>query len=301
MENRCQRCDRVLSDPNAVFGWRCAEILGVSGELSKMGADIFRKFVDGVMKAQRLFGNSNFEFTDKQWKKLYSAFAKMSLWDGVDERKVKEARKESYSVINSKKTKVEEFVDTLAEYYQRTIKRTPIHNVLNVKNDATWKTGAVVLDVAGYDLSSDLLKLAASGRGNKYEAKEGSYASELLKNDKGLNDFIKSTIEEYAEKQKSPTPSIPTVSYKIPLSNGDLGAALHNVDIDIDARRGRDGKWNAEVKVTDKFDFTRIVNPHEQESTKESFLWMANDIATISSKMGLLDEVGVEITYSKKY
>lgn len=54
MENRCQRCDRVLSDPNAVFGWRCAEILGVSGELSKMGADIFRKFVDGVMKAQKL-------------------------------------------------------------------------------------------------------------------------------------------------------------------------------------------------------------------------------------------------------
>lgn len=56
----------LLSDPNAVFGWRCAEILGVSGELSKMGADIFRKFVDGVMKAQRLFGNSNFEFTDEQ-------------------------------------------------------------------------------------------------------------------------------------------------------------------------------------------------------------------------------------------
>ena len=116
-----------------------------------------------------------------------------------------------------------------------------------------------------------------------------------------MNDYIKSTIEEYAKKHKSPILSIPTVSYEIPLGNGDLGASLHNIDIDIDARRGRDGKWNAEVKVTDKFDFTRIVNPHEQESTKEGFLWMANDIATISSKMGLLDEVGVEITYSKKY
>ena len=94
MENRCQRCNRELSDPNAVFGWRCAEILGVSGELSRMGADIFRKFVAGVMKAKKLFGNSNYKFTDEQWKKLYSAFAKMSLWDGVDERKVKEARKE---------------------------------------------------------------------------------------------------------------------------------------------------------------------------------------------------------------
>ena len=83
----------AMSDPNAVFGWRCAEILGVSGDLSVMGAETFRKFVDGVVKAQELFGNSNFEFTDEQWKKLYSAFAKMSLWDGVDEKKVKRHEK----------------------------------------------------------------------------------------------------------------------------------------------------------------------------------------------------------------
>ena len=185
MENRCQRCDRVLSDPNAVFGWRCAEILGVSGELSKMGADIFRKFVDGVMKAQRLFGNSNFEFTDEQWKKLYSAFAEMSLWDGVDERKVKEARKEGYSVLNGVKTKTVEFAKTLAEYYKNNVKDTPVHSVLNVVNDATWKAGTLALDMAGYHLSSDLMKLAASGGGNKYVANEGSYASNLLKMIKG--------------------------------------------------------------------------------------------------------------------
>ena len=116
MENRCQRCNRVLSDPNAVSGWRCAEILGVSGELSKMGADIFRKFVAGVTKAQRLFGKSNYTFTDEQWKKLYSAFAKMSLWDGVDEKKVKEGRKEGYQAISTTKTKTQSFSDVLKEY-----------------------------------------------------------------------------------------------------------------------------------------------------------------------------------------
>ena len=42
--------------------------------------------------------------------------------------------------------------------------------------DSIWKTGAVVLDKAGYELSGDLLKLAANGSGNKYVAKEGSYA-----------------------------------------------------------------------------------------------------------------------------
>ena len=131
MENRCQRCDRVLSDPNAVFGWRCAEILGVSGQLSKMGADIFRKFVDGVTKAQKLFGNSNYKFTDEQWKKLYSAFAKMSLWDGVDERKVKEARKESYSALNGIKSKATKFSDSLAKYYETVIKKGLDYKALN--------------------------------------------------------------------------------------------------------------------------------------------------------------------------
>jgi hypothetical protein len=114
--NRCQRCNRKLTDPNAVFGWRCAEILGVSETLSKMGAEIFRKFVDGVTKAKRLFGKSNFKFTDEQWKKMYSAFAKMSLWDGIDDKKVKEARKESYSVFEAIKDKGKDFVDELNEY-----------------------------------------------------------------------------------------------------------------------------------------------------------------------------------------
>ncbi len=253
------------------------------------------------MKAQKLFGNSNYKFTDEQWKKLYSAFAKMSLWDGVDERKVKEARKEGYSVLNGVKTKTVEFAKTLAEYYKTNIKDTPVHSVLNVANDTTWKTGTLVLDMAGYHLSSDLMKLAASGSGNKYVAKEGSYASNLLKNDKGLNDFVKSKIEEYAKKYKSPHLLIKDESYEIPLGNGDLGAALHIVDIDIDARRGRDGKWNAMVKVSDDFDFTEFKNPFKQDSVKKGFLWAANDVAMASSELGLLDEVGVEITYSKKY
>ena len=46
MENRCQRCNRVLSDPNAAFGWRCAEILGVSEKIQAMGNGVFKKFLE---------------------------------------------------------------------------------------------------------------------------------------------------------------------------------------------------------------------------------------------------------------
>lgn len=29
-QNRCRRCDRPLSDPNDIYGWRCAEIVGLN-------------------------------------------------------------------------------------------------------------------------------------------------------------------------------------------------------------------------------------------------------------------------------
>ena len=30
-QNRCRRCDRPISDPNDIYGWRCAEIVGLGG------------------------------------------------------------------------------------------------------------------------------------------------------------------------------------------------------------------------------------------------------------------------------
>ena len=76
---------------------------------------------------------------------------------------------------------------------------------------------------------------------------------------------------------------------------------MHKVYVDIDAMKNSDGKWNANVKVTDKFDFTDWVNPFNQGSAKEGFLWAANDAAMVSSGLGLLDLVNVEITYNQKY
>ncbi len=32
-QNRCIRCDRPLSDPDALYGWRCAQIVGYDNYL----------------------------------------------------------------------------------------------------------------------------------------------------------------------------------------------------------------------------------------------------------------------------
>lgn len=301
MENRCKRCNRVLSDPDAVYGWKCAEILGVANQLSRMDPDIFRKFAYGVLKAREFFGNSNIEMTDERWKRLFSAFAKMSLWDGIDESKNQKAKKESYSIITGGHTKDSGLSDSLAEYELVAKKKNPVYRAWNAGEDAIWKAGAAVLGKAGYHLTSDLLKLSASGSGNIYRATEGSYAANLLKNDEGINNFVKNQILSYRVQSNKSKFTIPTVSYEIPLGNGDLGAALHWTKLDIQAKLEKNGKWTANITVKDTFDFTQLKNPFLEDSLLKGLLWTANNVAYYDQKWGLLDPVKVEITYTKKF
>ena len=136
-----------------------------------------------------------------------------------------------------------------------------IYNAWNWGEDAIWKGIAVGMSAMGWQLTADLLWLAASGSGNTYTATADSYASNLAKNDAGINKFVNDVIWAYGTSQNNSNPVIPTQSYEIPLSNGDLGAALHNVYVDIKASRGLDGVWTATVTLTDTFDFTEFKNP----------------------------------------
>ena len=176
-----------------------------------------------------------------------------------------------------------------------------IYNVWNWGEDTVWKGIALGINAVGWQLTSDLLWLAASGSGNTYAAMAGSYASNLAKNDAGINKFVNDIIWAYGTSQNNSNPLIPTQSYEIPLSNGDLGAALHNVYVDIKASRGSDGVWTATVTLTDTFDFTECKNPFKQDSALKGLLWLANDIAYFDTEWGLLDPVGVSITYKKNY
>ena len=92
-------------------------IFGIGCDIVKLKANkCFGKIENAIEKADDLFKNSNLNLTDTQWKNLYSSFAKMSLWDGVDDEKVKEARKEGYQIISKSKTKTQNIFDTLKEY-----------------------------------------------------------------------------------------------------------------------------------------------------------------------------------------
>lgn len=105
MTNRCKRCNRELSDPYADYGWRCAQILGVSDRFSDLDSEEFKRFLKGIKNADEFMGNA--ELTQNQKNGIYSAHTKMALWDGIDKNKVKEAKKDSFSVLSGGKGKTD--------------------------------------------------------------------------------------------------------------------------------------------------------------------------------------------------
>ena len=165
----------------------------------------------------------------------------------------------------------------------------------NDLEDGIWKLGAEILLAAGYRLTAELLTLCASGPNNSYFASDDDYAAKLIANDKGFVDRIKNDFitlgKYYSSKLTDPKP------YEFPLSNGDLGAALHNVQYRY-CTTGYDcatKTFHLKVVVTDTFDFTELKNPFTQGSLKKAFLWLVNDIAYYDMAWGLLDPVNVAI------
>ncbi len=165
----------------------------------------------------------------------------------------------------------------------------------NWAEDQIWKCIALGVSAYGWQLTADLLWLAANGSGNTYTREDGSYAAELLKNDLELNKYIRDLIGLYGKSQNKEHINITGESFEIPLNNGDLGAALHNIKLDIDAYRNQDNSWTATVKVSDTFDFTEFKNPFKQGTILKGLLWAANDIAYFDTEWGLLDSVDIDL------
>ena len=176
-----------------------------------------------------------------------------------------------------------------------------IYNAWNWGEDNIWKGIAKGVDIYGWHLSAELLRLSASGSGHTYTATSGDYASNLAKNDYGINKKVNDLIWDYGTSIGNKRISTPNKVYEIPLGNGDLGAALHNVYIQVDATQNKQGTWQANVTITDTFDFTEFKNPFKQGSILKGFLWAANDIAYFDTEWGLLDSVNVVIKYSNSY
>lgn len=108
-ENRCERCNRIISDPNARYGWRCAEILGVSEELNYAGDEVFRAFILGVKAADRFTWEKDLSESEKR--NVYEAMVKRYLSADMHDADLwRSANNESLNGTRDKSSK------SLAEY-----------------------------------------------------------------------------------------------------------------------------------------------------------------------------------------
>ena len=173
-----------------------------------------------------------------------------------------------------------------------------LHDLWRKAEAVCWHIISNCLDKAGYTLTANLLSQSADGEDLAYIAGNGSYASEMCRNDVGIQQSVNTEIAKLRPDRNGRVNG--SWSYTIPLSNGDLGAALHVVTISVDGRV--DGTTlHATVTITDTFDFTELKNPLTQGSVINGLLWLANDIAYFDSEWGLLDPVSVTIRYEEDY
>lgn len=72
-QNRCKRCNRTISDPNADYGWWCAKIVGVTGELSpestldETALKMYNAYADKYLTPEKNERNENFTIKENNY------------------------------------------------------------------------------------------------------------------------------------------------------------------------------------------------------------------------------------------
>ena len=105
MENRCQRCNRELSDPNASYGWRCAEILGIDNFESSLNSEYKIALENSIIKTENMLKENNLNLSSNNMQLLFNALLKQNFSNSIGRYDLeKEARSESLKIITTGRT-----------------------------------------------------------------------------------------------------------------------------------------------------------------------------------------------------
>ena len=105
MENRCQRCNRELSDPNANYGWRCAEILGIDNLNSNLSSEYKIALANSIAKTENMMQGSNLNLSRSNNNAFFNALLKQNFSNSIGRYDLeKEAREESFKILTTGRT-----------------------------------------------------------------------------------------------------------------------------------------------------------------------------------------------------
>ena len=105
MENRCKRCNRELSDPNANYGWRCAELLGIDKLNSNLNSEYKIALENSIAKTENMIQGSNINLSDDNRRAFLKALLKQNFSNSIGRYDLeKEAREESFKILTTGRT-----------------------------------------------------------------------------------------------------------------------------------------------------------------------------------------------------
>lgn len=105
MENRCKRCNRELSDPNANYGWRCAELLGIDKLNSNLNSEYKIALENSIAKTENMIQGSNINLSDDNRRAFLNALLKQNFSNSIGRYDLEEeAREESFKILTTGRT-----------------------------------------------------------------------------------------------------------------------------------------------------------------------------------------------------
>lgn len=105
MENRCKRCNREFSDPNANYGWRCAELLGIDKLNSNLNSEYKIALENSIAKTENMIQGSNINLSDDNRRAFLNALLKQNFSNSIGRYDLeKEAREESFKILTTGRT-----------------------------------------------------------------------------------------------------------------------------------------------------------------------------------------------------
>ena len=161
-----------------------------------------------------------------------------------------------------------------------------------------WKLGAEMYlkSMKGYNTSAWLLEHSLQDNPSVVYRGEGSHIAELIKKD----DVFKSSLSLKLDNmdQDNYSGKLDGVVFE----KGDLYYAIHNADVYIDAKRGKNGDWSVNVKVSDTYDYTELLLPDAYGKNLQHNLGaVANDAAYVSSKIGAIKPYKIYVNFKTTY
>ena len=262
-QNRCRRCDKPLSDPNDVYGWRCAQIVGLDN-YQKVAATLDENSLkDYNAYVTNYLGNEDNIYVAKE----------RTNWFVDWTRKM-------FKVQNdAEMAKIHAF-DDAQKNIQREIWRTGAQSYL--REQKGFYTSAWMLEHSLEENPSDIW------RGNDSRIAylinhDSAYLEEL---DKAISNANDGKLENKL--------------ISVQFNTGDLYYSIHKSDIYLTGYERQDGTWIVNAKMSDTYDFTEIQTFMADGggwSKQAGLVTIANDAAVLSQALGVIHPYNVTVDF----